>query len=362
LATGFALNSSSVLAGEWSQSISSPATIEYDSNLPLSATAKQAVTRLIVTPVYGVVAGFGNDELQVGLGMHVERSANQRVSMNREDPNLRFGWRRLTEAGELGLTTTYDQVSSRAAELQNTGSITSDSTQKTKAVKGLWRSAVTDFSTLTADADYKTVSYDTGTQTNFSNFSAGIKWDYAWSERIDPFLHFSVSRYSPDKITATAIKSDYYTATIGVKVKASSHLEWALQGGPNVISAPTSNTGWQGSFDLKYLGNRYDLAFNTGRSVSTSGSGGLVASDRVAGTFNFAIDERSAVGFSGTWQNNKGNNPNTMQQLGAWASHEVSSFVQARIYYQHKVRHQDGQSDVSGNVVGVTLVYSPSSF
>ncbi len=362
LAAGCTLGSVQVLAGEWNQTLSLPTTLEYDSNLPLSTSNKQGVSRLIVVPAYSLTGTYGIDEFKAGLGLRVERSSDQRVSIDREDPNLLVGWRRLTETGEFGLTAKYDQVSSREAELQETGGSTADSTRKTGSLGGVWRSAVTELSTLTVDADYKTVSYDAGTQTDYTNLAAGISWNYTWSERIEPFLRFSVSHYDPDKSTATAATSDYYNATLGVKVKATEQLEWTAQGGPGRVSARTTDTGWQGSVDVHYRGDRYDAGLNLGRSVTTSGDGGFVASDRVAGTFGYAIDERSGLGLSASWQDNKGDNPNTMQQLGTWASHELSPFWHARLYYQHKLRREDGQSDASGDVFGVTLVYSPKSF
>jgi hypothetical protein len=147
-----------------------------------------------------------------------------------------------------------------------------------------------------------------------------------------------------------------------VKVKATEHLEWTAQGGPSKVSARTTDTGWQGSFDMTYRADRYDLALNMGRSVATSGDGGFVASNRVAGTFGYTLDERSSLGLAGSWQDNKGNKPNSMQQFGGWASHELSPFLHARLYYQHKLRRADGQPVASGDVLGVTLVYSPSGF
>lgn len=362
LVAGCTLGSVPVLAGEWEQSLSLPATIEHDSNLPLSTRSKQGVSRLIVVPAYSLTGTYGIDEYKAGLGLRVERSSDERVSADREDPNLLAGWRRLTQTGEYGLTAKYDEVSSREAELQETGRAAADSTRKTWSLGGVWRSAVTALSTLSADADYKTVTYDAGTQTDYKNLAAGISWNYTWSERIEPFLRLAVSHYEPDKSTATATTSDYYNGTLGVKVKATEDLEWTVQGGPGRVSARTSDTGWQGSVDMQYRGNRYDAALNLGRSVTTSGDGGFVASDRVAGTFGYTIDERSSLGLSASWQDNKGNNPNTMQQLGAWASHELSSYWRVRLYYHHRLRTEDRQPDASGDVLGATLVYSPRSF
>lgn len=354
--------SAPLLAGNWDQSISLPATLEHDSNLPLSTGSKQGVSRLIVVPAYSLTGTFGIDEFKAGLGLRGERSSDQRVSIDREDPNLLAGWRRLTDTGEFGLKAKYDEVSSREAELQETGGAAPDSTRKTWSLGAVWRSAITALSTLSADADYKTVSYDAGTQTDYKNLAAGITWNYTWSERIEPFLRFAVSHYDPDKSTATAATSDYYNATVGVKVKATEHLEWTAQGGPGRVSARTTDTGWQGSVDMQYRGDRYDATLNLGRSVTTSGDGGFVASDRVAGTYGYTIDERSSLGISASWQDNKGNNASTMQQLGAWASHEFTPFWHTRLYYQHKLRTADRQPDASGDVLGITIVYSPRSF
>lgn len=362
LAAGCIFGSVPVQAGDWQQSVSSPATLEYDSNLPLSATKKQGVSRVVFVPAYSLAGNYGIDELKAALSLSVERSSDQSVSLNREDPSLQFGWRRLTETGDFGLTTKYDQVSSRHAELQETGLATADSSRKTWFLGGSWRSAVTELSTLTTDAGYKTVRYDAGTQTNFNNISAGISWNHTWSERIEPFLRFSVSHYDPDKTTATAATSDYYAATAGVKVKASEHLEWTAQGGRDRVVADTTNTGWQGSLSTQYRGDRYDAALQLGRSVTTSGDGGFVASDRVAGTFSYAIDERSGLGLSASWQDNKSNTPNTVQQLGAWASRELSPFWHARLYYDHKLRSENHQPAAVGDVLGATLVYSPPGF
>ncbi len=362
LTVGGTLGSVPVLAGDWQQTISLPTTLEHDSNLSLSATNKQAVSRLIVLPAYNLVGTYEINEFTAGLGLRVERSSNQRASFNRNDPNLQFGWRHLTETGEFGLTAKYDEVSSRAAALEETGSVTIDSTRKTKSLGGLWRFAASELSALTFDAGYTRVSYDAGAQTGFNNLAAGIAWNYAWSERIEPFLRFSINRYDPEKSTATVTASDYSTVTGGVKIKTSERLEWTAQGGPSRISTLPGKTGWQGNLSMQYRGDRYDTSLNIGRSSAPSGDHGFVASDRAGGTFGYTVDERSGVGFSASWQGNKGNNPNTMQQLGGWASHVLSQFLHARLYYQHKMRHQNGQPDASGDVLGISLVYSPPVF
>jgi hypothetical protein len=130
LAAGCTLGSVPVLAGEWDQSISLPATLEHDSNLPLSTTKQAGRVAFDRRAGLQPVGTYGIDEFKAGLGLRVERSSDQRVSIDREDPNLLAGWRRLTETGEFGLTATYDEVSSRAAELQETRAVSHPTVRK----------------------------------------------------------------------------------------------------------------------------------------------------------------------------------------------------------------------------------------
>ena len=136
---------------------------------------------------------------------------------------------------------------------------------------------------------------------------------------------------------------------------------------PTSAAANLSDTGWQGSFALRYLGPRYDASFDIGRSIAASGEGGYVESDQIKGTLGYAIDERTRSGLDASWQDNKGIAPNTMQQFGAWASHELSPFWNARLYYRHKQRQQNGllrttQTDASGDVLGLTFIYTHPDF
>jgi hypothetical protein len=222
------------------------------------------------------------------------------------------------------------------------------------------RSAISALSTLTTNAEYKNVSYDAGNLTNYENLSAGVTWSYAWSERIEPFVQVTVSHYEPDRITVPS--SDYYTLQGGVKLKLAENWDWSVQGGMGRVVSRESDNGWLASSTLRYVASLYDLKLDVGRSVSPSGEGGFVQSDRIVGSWSYSYDALSRLGLSASWQENQGLQPNTMQQFNAWASHELSPFWNARLYYLHRLRSQDGRPDASGDVLGVTLVYSHPDF
>mgnify|MGYP001222903680 CR=1 FL=1 len=202
------------LAEDFQQALALSSSIEHDSNLRMSA-AKQGVTRTILKPTYTLTDMLGVDQFDASLGASVERSSNRRVSGNREDPNLRLGWRRLLETGELGLTARYEEASAQQTQLQETGLVTTDDTRTSWSLGGRWQTALSERATLATNLDYQNVSYDGGTLTNYENSSASLNLGYAWSETIEPFLFAAASHYQPAR--ATVATSDSYSLQGGAK-------------------------------------------------------------------------------------------------------------------------------------------------
>jgi hypothetical protein len=347
------------VAEDFQQALALSSSIEHDSNLRMSA-AKQSVTRTILKPAYTLTNMLGADQFDARLGLGIERSSDRRVSNNREDPNLMLGWQRPLATGELGLTARYEEASAQQTQLQETGLVTTDDTRTSWSLGGRWQTALTERATLATNLDYQNVSYDGGTLTNYENHSASLNLGYAWSETVEPFLLAAASHYKPSR--ATVATSDSYSLQGGAKVKLADNWEWQFQAGRNRVDARTSDNSWLGNTNLGYTGRRHDLALSAGRSVNSSGEGGFVQSDQLRGTWGYAYDELTRLRLEATWQKSRGLQPNTMRQLGASANRDLSPFWRANLYYSHKQRDESGQPTITGNVVGVTLVYSHPDF
>ena len=348
------------VADKWHRSVSLPVSIDYDSNSTLSSTGKTALWITRAVPNLSLTGTYGSDEIKAGLALQIEEPSDKRIAMSRQDPSVSLDWRRQTQTGEFGVAAKYDEASTRVSELQESGLVVRDGTRTTSLIAGSWRSTVTERSSLTADVEHKAVAYGSGTLTGFSNSTLGMTYGYAWSERIEPFLRVSSSHYAPDSVAVAS--SDNQALTGGVKLKVSEQLEWTGQAGTSKVSGQTESTGWQGSFVLRYTGTQSDLSIDAGRAISPSGEGGFVKANQIKGAWGHAIDERTRAGLDASWRDSKGNTPNTMNQLGAWASRELSPFWNARLSYQHKQRQQSGQADASANLLGVTLIYVHPDF
>jgi hypothetical protein len=348
-------------AALWQSAVSLPTTVEYDSNPLLAADNGTAVTRTIIAPDYKLIGTFGRDEVRAGFGLNLERSSDPSVVADREDPNLQLAWQRATETGGFGLKAGYSETSTLSNAVEQTGVVASDGTQKTYSLAGNWSAALSERSTLANNTEYKRVNYDINSLTSYDNLTTGLNWSYAWSERIEPFTSFTLSRYEPQD-SALATSSSSYTPSAGLKLKISERLEGSLHAGLNKVTGAEGGPSGQGGFDLRYEGERFDLSVDVGRSTVASGEGGFTEVSSLSGAWSYAIDETSRAGLSAAWQDSKGETPNTTQNFSAWASRELSPFWLARLSLMYKQRQQDGLSDATANVIGLTLSYSHPDF
>jgi hypothetical protein len=348
-------------AAIWHSAAAVSSTVEHDSNPLLSGDDKSAVSRTRIAPNYNLIGTFGRDELRAGFGLNLERSSDPAIVSDREDPNLQLAWQRESETGGFGLTGGYSETSTLSDAVEQTGVVAGDGTQKTYSLGGNWSSAISERNTLANNTEYKRVKYDIDSQTSYDNASTSFSWNYAWSERIEPFTRFALSRYEPQDSTL-ATSSNSYTPSAGLQLKITERLEGSVYAGVNKVSDSEGGPSGQGGLDLRYEGERFDVSFDVGRSTVASGDGGFTEVSSLGGAWSYALDEISRAGLNASWQDSKGETPNTTQNVGAWASRELSPFWSAQLSLTHKQRQQDGLSDATANVLGLTLTYSHPDF
>ncbi|MHC8332714.1 hypothetical protein [Pseudomonas sp. LB3P25] len=344
-------------AATWQSAIAVPSTVEYDSNPLLLTSGEKGVTRTIIAPDYSLVGTSGQDEFQFGLGLNVVRSSDTSIVSDREDPRLKFGWQRATETGGFGLTARYEESSTLSTAVQETGVVSTDGTQKLYSLGGNWSTALSERSTLVNETDYTHVTYDIDSLINYDELATRFSWNYAWSEQVELFTRFGVKRYEPEAGSAVA-SSNSYTPSVGMNFQLSERLKGTVYAGLNQVSGTGSGPKGQGGLTLQYAGERIDTSIDAGRSTVASGDGGFVEVDSLRGTWSYAIDETQRTGFDASWQDSKGQTPNTLRNFSAWFSQELSPFWIARLSYTYKERQQDGLPDASANVVGLTVTYS----
>ncbi|MGF6395665.1 hypothetical protein [Pseudomonas plecoglossicida] len=345
-----------VNAANWQSTVVVPTTVEYDSNPLLLTSEEKGVTRTIIAPDYNLIGQFDRDQLRLGLGMHLLRSSDRSVVDDREDPNLSLGWQRQTETGGFGLLAQYNESSTLSGMVLDTGVVTTDGTQKMSSLTANWSSAVTERSTLANETRYNHARYDIDTLTGYDEYSNYSSWTYAWSERTDLITGLEARRYEPQD-TTTAIASNSYVPSLGIKHLFSERLEGAAHVGVNKTTGSGGGRRGEGGASLFYRGARAEASLSADRSTVASAEGGFAELDMVRGGWSYLVTETSRVGVEATWQDAKGETPNTLQTYSVWASRELSRAWDMRFSLMYKERQQDGLPDAEATIVGMTLTY-----
>lgn len=344
-------------SASWQNSIALPSTVEYDSNPLLLTSEEQGVTRTIIAPDYSLVGTFDQDQLRLDLGLQVLRSSDTSIVSDREDPNIKMGWQREQERGRYGLWAQYNESSTLSGAVQDTGVVTTDGTQKLYSVGGNWSNAITERNTLSNETLYNSARYDLDSLTDYNELSSTFTWNYSWDERTDFFTSFGARRYEPVDDTETATSSNSYTPEVGMKYQIFEGLEGVLHLGVNQVSGSQGGRRGEGGLSFHFTGDRTDASFNAERSTVASAEGGFSERDLLRGVWSYALDEINRVGVDASWQDSKGQTPNTLQTYSAWASRELSPFWDLRLSLMYKERQQDGLPDAVATIIGMTVTY-----
>lgn len=347
-------------ADSWQQTVSARASTEFDTNPAMSPTDTGGVWRNIFEPGYTLAGRLGENELKTGVALQVERSSNTTLSPYRESPSAFLDWLRQSDAGELGISSSYAETATRNNITDANALIPVTSTRASRAISGRWRRAMSERSTFSANISYEGVSYTetSSSYIDYSTRSTSMMFSYVWSEYSTPFFQLLHTDYasaggiSPSSFTNTAVA--------GLNWKASDALEGSLQAGRSSINNAEMST--QGGMTVQYTEQRSVLSLNLNRQVLPSGLGGFVTADQANGSWTYDLSDVSRTGITLDWRRNHFDIEVINRTAGAWIQHELSPFWLLRTYYRHNMLNSDGIHDASSNILGITLLYTHTDF
>jgi len=334
----------------------SPITGEYETNPQMSSSDEKSVTRKVVTPSYGISAIDGRNTWFSDLAVRVERSSDQEVSINREDPTLNMGWEHELDRGIFTLTGRYDEKSTRVSELEDTGQIFSDGTRKSQSLSSTYQESINERMALTFNAQYDSISYSGGDLTDYNAPSANVSFNYLWSERFEPFIQLSISRYEPSK---DLVDTSFYSGDIGFNWIVSQQFDLSSQLGTNHISGGSSDTDWQGLINATYTKNLTETSIELSRSLSPSGSGGYLKSERIKFDWQYDINENITTGLNINFIKNQ----SETLTFGAWYKYELTRSWFMKLNAEHREREEAGSRTVTttNQLISATLEYNFSN-
>jgi hypothetical protein len=338
---------------------------DYDSNPTLSATAPESIWRFSASPSYTLSRNTGPDTLNARLGLAIERSSNERLSADRQDPTLSLAWTRELTTGSFGVSASYAEASTRVTEFQNNGLVTADGNKITQSLSLNWSRSLDERRTLSLSAGQTGVSYQGGTLTDYSTLSTSATLSDTWNERIAPYLRFSASHYVPDSgsTNSGSTNSDSFDLMAGVNLTRTDRLSLDMSAGFNQTVAQTDQSGWQGSFKLNYaLDDRSAVSFDLSRSVASSGIGGFTESDQLNAHWNTALSDQQNIGADLSWRKSQSAGTGDSRQISLWGSRSLNDLWSLRVQYLYKQSEGNGLADATGSVLTLSLSYAHPDF
>lgn len=351
------LGAQAAMASPFQHSLSIEAGVEHDTNPGMSASNARSVTRAKVTPGYEAEWVEGADTINATASVAVERSSDQALSIDRQDPSLGVGWTHEYPKGSTALKATYDRQSTSATETDSAAGAGSNDTRTRHGVEGDWKHAVTERVEAGINLTHEGNSYQgaTGGASGFTDYKATTAMasvEYLLNERNRPYAKVGTSKYTP----STGTSSDLYTAVMGLKSELSDSLNLDTNLGSALTEGATEGLGWTGLFSLNHEGERTKSAVRYSRASSASGSGGFTEADEIRAGISYELDPRSDLGADASLTKSYAQSPLTTSSLGIWADRELLEDLSLRFGYEYK-QQKTATDKAKGSVWSLSLSY-----
>lgn len=356
LLIGF-FNAGSVLAGSSQQSINVRAAIEYDDNPSMVATAAEDVWKYRLIPDYKLLHVKDEDELALSVSLILERSSDQNISDDREDPSVSLQWTRMNPLGQFSILAAYAEASTRVSEYEDTGDVISDATRTNYNLGLDWAHAISERLQLNTNIGYRDVAYEgSGSFTDYSDTSLGLSFNYQLDELKTPYIRLTASQYDPDQ--GLSESSEQYGLVAGVEWRLSEFFNADFNAGKRYTQATTDDSGWSASAIFNYEAELLSADFSYSRSSDPSGSGGYADADNIRLGLGYEWSDYSNLQASLNWRQNQSDTNDTETLKFNFAlNRQLSEFWTLSASYQFNQRDTETTS-ADGNIAMMSVVYN----
>lgn len=359
--------------------------VEYEDNPQLLPDEQaESVWRSVTTPRYRLSRLEDTWSLAFSGDVRVQRSSNDQLSFDREDPTANLAFIRQSEAGELNMSVGFAQASTRITELEDSNLLIRDGTRETLSGSMEWRGVLSAVSAYGLTWSAQDVTFEDSPLVDFRSQTGGISYQRQLSELTTVSLVGRATRFDPQGTSVGGVNSvqqDILYGGLGVSYQLSQRWSTQLNGGvvdvtfgddqPSTVQSPDtgidsaallddSDGNWNVDGTINYKGERANWSLTVARQTNASGLGQAVTADSVSSSAGFQLSERSRLSLSLGWRNNRDvvDNESRNAQI-AWAR-TINQSWSWQASYQY--REQRGVNEADSNSVVLALVYRGAAF
>lgn len=364
----------------YQQQVSVTMGVDHDTNPGLRAENARSASRLRLNPRYTLLRQGDVDTVSLSLGATIEKSSDEAVSRNRQDPNARVQWQHAWVNTVLGLNAGYARSSLREALLEDTGQLTSDGT---RTVKNLGATLSHQLSPLyrTSGGLQAQWTRDTGTSGNPDSRqnSANAELSRSLDATSEVYVAGQWTSFEPDRVEWELIpgfillgpsnRSIMRSMDVGYRNQIDEVWHWNVSAGMSKYTGPISDRAFKGQVQLGYSGQRWNVTGAWSRQpVTDSLRGTFSQSQQLRLNADYAWDELTRIGMNTYYTRTMSTQRNTTRGVGMSLSRELSPLWRATLQLSHRQvnRKNEGlawsSNEASGSSAYVYLTYTHPDF
>jgi hypothetical protein len=348
------------------QSLILPLTFEHETNPGFSSTDEQPINRVIFIPNYSLVVNKGTEQLTAAASLRIERSSDQTISEDRNDPSLNLGWQHDYETGNFAVTALMNEQSTRVSEFTDSGLVNADNTRNTRTVSINWLNNLTEITSLTLNGAITNVTFDRQVTTDlvdYRNEFINTRLSYSLGEQTESFAQLSFSRFKPEDVNS--IVSETRSYDVGLTWQANEIFNMTASAGANETKSNTlsdsSTKSWQAMLNMQYTTLRTNSHLSVSRNQTPSSTGNINERNQLTAGWTYNLSERDniALGFSGV-QNLTLNNIET-KSLSVNYTRQINLSWDFRLSVMDRNRN-DNLTSITSNSIMASIIYNLPSF
>jgi hypothetical protein len=304
-------------------------------------------------------------KLQWDVELRLERSSDQDIVANREDPTLELFWSYRGKRHDFDSTIYSSALPARLVEFEESGILGTNGTRTQDKLRGEWRYAVDEITELRSMADVTRTTYDDIALVDYRTAQLRSEVEREWSDiqsvyggarllELDPLASTDLN-LAPGGSTLPS--SRMASAWGGVRRELSPLLEIDAMFGVAVSEREARDTDpiWQ--LRGRHERQRYEFSAALERSTEPSGVAGLLSGDTLSANFSYDLSPRASFAARASWRRNRKPNRNESLRFGLEHRYRVTPLWTLKSLWEYK--QLQGFSDAEGMVTTITLEFSP---
>ncbi|WP_078085472.1 hypothetical protein [Microbulbifer mangrovi] len=329
----------------------------YTSNPYLQVDAKDSVYSSALQPSMWFQWGTPSSELELSSALKLERSSNEDLVTDRNDPSLAITYTRQGSRSQLQTAASYKEVSTSTVEIFETGKIDTDGTRKDTKTDLIWTYKLSEFSTAGLSGSLSKADYKVSELTDYKTTDLDVYFEHRFSEEISAKAILKTQTYSPGDELGESSRLSGMMTSINFRISENIESDFGVQ---TVYMdeplGPEKENFFNGVFKIAFSGERSNLTTVLSRETIPTGLGRFITADNATLDYSYTFSQKANIGLSAQWREADSIDHYQASLIELRSERRLNNSWRATLGLQHKRLERDEAA--YSNIISISLNYS----